>query len=153
MPSFEEIAEAYQPMISSILRKTFIYKDHETFRQVAMIALWKASMNYEESKGSFAGYAYRCMYGSVLDELKKSFKDVPMEDSYFISIEAEAVSEQIKLVINSLPLPYQQVLYLSYFHGLTAEEIATAIGLSTAGVKKRKKKALAQLRELYFNHS
>lgn len=153
MPSFEDIAEAYQPMISSILRKTFIYKDHETFRQVAMIALWKASMNYEESKGSFAGYAYRCMYGSVLDELKKSSKDVPMEDTYFNSIESEALSEQMKLLVDSLPLPYQQVLYLSYFHGLTAEEIASTLGLSCAGIKKRKRKALAQLREVYFDHS
>ncbi|PJK17136.1 hypothetical protein CQS04_08280 [Chryseomicrobium excrementi] len=145
---FELLAEAYQPMISSILRKTSIYRDHELFRQTALIALWKAWENYEESKGSFAGYAYRSMYGAVLDELKKSTKDVPMEDSFFANASSVLPTQKFHELVIELPPLLQEVLLLSYYEGYTAEEISERIGLSVPGVKKRKKTALVKLREL-----
>lgn len=145
---FEILVKAYQPMISSILRKTSIYRDHELFRQAALIALWKAWENYEESKGSFAGYAYRSMYGAVLDELKKSTKDVPMEDSFFANASSVLPTQKFHELVIELPPLLQEVLLLSYYEGYTAEEISERIGLSVPGVKKRKKTALVKLREL-----
>lgn len=150
---FEILAKAYQPMISSILRKTSIYRDHELFRQAALIALWKAWENYEESKGSFAGYAYRSMYGAVLDELKKSTKDVPMEDSFFANASSVLPTQKFHELVIELPPLLQEVLLLSYYEGYTAEEISERIGLSVPGVKKRKKTALVKLRELYESDS
>ena len=150
---FELLAESYQPMISSILRKTSIYRDHELFRQAALIALWKAWENYEESKGSFAGYAYRSMYGAVLDELKKSSKDVPMEDAFFENASIAVPSHSFHELVLELPLLLQEILMLSYYEGYTAEEISERVGLSVPGVKKRKKTALVKLRELYKSES
>lgn len=150
---FELIAEAYQPMISSILRKTSIYRDHELFRQAALIALWKAWENYEESKGSFAGYAYRSMYGAVLDELKKSSKDVPMQDDFFANASIDVQTHKFQELIIELPPLLQEILLLSYYEGYTAEEISKRIGLSVPGVKKRKKTALIRLRKLYNRES
>lgn len=150
---FELVAEAYQPMISSILRKTSIYRDHELFRQTALIALWKAWENYEESKGSFAGYAYKSMYGAVLDELKKTSKDVPTEDTFFAKASIDATPDKFHELVIELPPLFQEILLMSYYEGYTAEEISMKIGLSVPGVKKRKKAALIKLRELYKSDS
>ncbi|WP_342528434.1 sigma-70 family RNA polymerase sigma factor [Chryseomicrobium sp. FSL W7-1435] len=148
MHSFEQLLDAYQPMISSVLRKTHIYKDHEIFRQAASIALWKAWQNFDESKGSFAGYAYRTMYGAVLDELKKVSKDLPMEDSFFATFPSVEQEPKMVLLIQSLPEVSQQVLMMSYYYGYTAAEVAEKLALSVPGVKKRKKLALLRLKEL-----
>lgn len=147
MTSFEEIAEAYQPMISSILRKTRIYRDHDVFRQAATIALWKVWKTYEESKGSFAGFAYRSMYGAVLDELKRTSKDVPLDTPFFEQLVSPIDNDYFMELVKHLTIPQQKVLILSYFYGYTAMEIAIFLDISEAAVKKRKKVALRLLRE------
>lgn len=153
MLTFDQVYEQYQPMISSIILKLHIYRDHDVFHQAALIALWKVWENYDEEKGSFAGYAYRSMYGAVLDELKKTSKDVPMEDSFFESTLQIAPSTTFKTLIDSLSVAQQHVLLLSYVYGYTASEIAVLLHLSEPGIKKRKKAALRELRKLLLEDS
>ncbi|MFC4355194.1 RNA polymerase sigma factor [Chryseomicrobium palamuruense] len=151
MTTFEEVAEAYQPMISSILRKTQIYRDHDVFRQAATIALWKVWETYDESKGSFAGFAYRSMYGAVLDELKRTSKDIPLDTPFFEQLTTWKEEECFLDILKDLSDAQQKVIILSYIYGYTALEIAHLLNISEAGVKKRKKVALRVLRELITN--
>lgn len=146
MTTFDEVLTQYQPMIRSILRKTRIYRDHDVFRQAAAIALWKVWENYDESKGSFTGYAYRSMYGAVLDELKRTTKDIPVETSYFDMEYVANTESHIDDLLAILPSTQRDVLILCYIHGFTALEIAQILNISEPGIKKRKKVALAKLR-------
>lgn len=147
MIHFEEVVDAYQPMISSILRKTHIYRDHDVFRQAATIALWNVWKTYDESKGSFAGYAYRSMYGAVLDELKRTSKDIPLDSPFFEQVHSPDGDDGFLELLNELTRAQQQVLILSYVHGYTASEIGHLLRISEAAVKKRKKVAIRLLRD------
>src|SRR5690606_11779681 len=71
LKTFEQILEQYEPMISSILRKTNVYKNHEHFRQSARIALWEAWKKYDAARGHFAPFAYRTIQTTIFTELKK----------------------------------------------------------------------------------
>lgn len=68
---FEYVLEQFEPMISACIRKLSIYKNHELYRQEGRIALWKAWVRFDVEKGDFAPYAYRSIYGGMLDELKR----------------------------------------------------------------------------------
>ena len=70
MYEFEQVLKQYEPMISSAIYKCRIFKNHESYRQTARIALWKAWENYNDGEGDFAPYAYTCIRGSILDQLQ-----------------------------------------------------------------------------------
>ncbi|CAM5183996.1 hypothetical protein UACE39S_05447 [Ureibacillus acetophenoni] len=70
MEEFEQILEQYEPMITSILKRTHVYKNHEHFRQSARIALWKVVTTLNPERGPFAPYAYRTMQTTIYTEMK-----------------------------------------------------------------------------------
>ena len=80
MTDFEEVLEQFEPMISACMRKLSIYKNHQLYRQAGRIALWKAWVKFDEEKGDFAPYAYRSIYGGMLDELKKEKRQEEQTD-------------------------------------------------------------------------
>ena len=68
---FERLSAQYSNMIHSIIHSLHIYKDHDDFYQIGLIALWNASENFDEEKGKFSTYAYSFIKGRILTHLKK----------------------------------------------------------------------------------
>src|SRR5689334_10504055 len=68
---FEQLATEYSNMIHSIIHSLRIYKNHDEFYQVGLIALWEGSQHYDEQKGIFAPYIYKFIRGKLLTTLKK----------------------------------------------------------------------------------
>lgn len=152
---FEEVLEQYEPMISSIIRKLNIYREFEQFRQAGRIALWQAWSRYDETQGDFAPFAYRSIYGALLDELKREtrFSDVhvPAEDDlleYAGSVtdsDTSAFSRLEALLLN-LTAAEKELLILLYEDRVSQTACAAHFGISVAGVKKRRERLLAKLR-------
>jgi len=155
MSPFEEVLEQYEPMISSIIRKLNIYREFEQFRQAGRIALWQAWLRFDETKGDFAPYAYRSIYGALLDELKRETRfsavHVPAEDDILevagtnldtASIEYNSLEE---LLLN-LTSAEKELLILLYEDRVSQTVCAAHFGISVAGVKKRRERLLAKLR-------
>ena len=103
MTNFEDVLKQFEPMISACIRKLSIYKNHELYRQAGRIALWKAWVKFDVEKGDFAPYAYRSIYGGMLDELKSEKRQEeqvdPMEDEnwrfYLNNLWRQAYCERI----------------------------------------------------------
>jgi len=156
LTDFEEILEQFEPMISACMRKLSIYKNHQLYRQAGRIALWKAWVKFDEEKGDFAPYAYRSIYGGMLDELKKEKRQEEqadlVEDEKLAtllekSIVLSIVSEDLEVAIESLQSHERELLMWIFVEGISLQQAATRVGITIPGIKKRRERILGKLRE------
>lgn len=155
MCQFEIILEQFEPMITVAIRKCRIYKNHEHYRQTARIALWKAWQKYDDLQGDFAPYAYTCIHGSILDELKKESRYEeryqPQEDVLLslstISAGQSETACLLKELLNTLPKQERQLLVDYYITGHSYEELTTKYHTTIAALKKRRSRILEKLRK------
>lgn len=156
MTNFEDVLKQFEPMISACIRKLNIYKNHELYRQAGRIALWKAWVKFEVEKGDFAPYAYRSIYGGILDELKREKRQEeqvdPMEDEKLAflleqSMATSLLREDLEIAIESLQSNERELLMWIFVEGVSLQQAATRVGITIPGIKKRRERMLAKLRE------
>ena len=156
MNTFEEVLPQYEPMISSCLRKLHIYKNHELYRQAGRIALWKAWVKFDETKGDFAPYAYRCIHGAMLDELKKEKYqeenvDVVEDEKLTLLLEKSLVTsfvhEELGIALENLTENERELLLWIFVEGISLQQAAARVGITIPGIKKRRERLLQKLRE------
>lgn len=157
MLNFEDVLTQYEPMISACIRQLHIYRDHEQYRQVGRVALWQAWTRYDEEKGNFTPFAYRSIRGAMLDEMKKESRveerTMPTEDEILIrEIGGEEVEENESIALlphalADLTKEERQLLQWLFFDKCTQAECAKRIGISVAGVKKRRERILKKVRK------
>lgn len=156
MTNFEDVLKQFEPMISACIRKLSIYKNHELYRQAGRIALWKAWVKFDVEKGDFAPYAYRSIYGGILDELKREKRQKvqvdPMEDEKLAflleqSMATSLLREDLEIAIESLQSNERELLMWIFVEGVSLQQAATRVGITIPGIKKRRERMLAKLRE------
>ena len=156
METFEDVLNQFEPMIHACIRKLNIYKNHDSFIQVGRIGLWKAWQRFDSSKGEFAPFAYRCIYGSLLDELKKSTIEdniIPAEDQLLEillnkPVESSLDSEKLIKALPQLKLAEQQLIQLLFVERFSLDEVALHFGITKAGVKKKRERTLQKLKHI-----
>jgi len=155
MFQFDEILEQYEPMISAAIRQCRIYKNHEHYRQTARIALWKAWEKYNHQKGDFAPYAFTCIRGSILDELKKESRYEeryhPEQDDiiefYLPTSNESDVSNILEKLLNNLTKEEQQFLTDYYIRGYSYKELSVMYHASVSTLQKRRMRILEKVRK------
>ena len=152
---FEYVLEQFEPMISACIRKLSIYKNHELYRQAGRIALWKAWVRFDVEKGDFAPYAYRSIYGGMLDELKREKRQEEQVDTVedeklaFLleqSLETSLFREDLEIAIESLYAKERELLMWIFVEGISLQQAATRAGITIPGIKKRRERMLSKLR-------
>jgi len=152
--NFEEVMQQYEPMISAIIRKLNIYRDYDSFRQTGRFALYQAWSRFDATKGNFTPFAYRSIYGAMLDDLKKEnrFSEVNT------SVETETLehlaqcdfakdpNSQLHEALTALTKEDRELLIKLYVENKTQAECATHFGLSVPGIKKRRERILKRLK-------
>lgn len=155
MENFEEVLAQYEPMIYACIRKLRIYKNHSEFVQVGRVGLWKALQRYEKERGDFAPFVYRSIYGSILDELKKSHANeqqaVPTESDVLERIIGfkEEVVDQNKFIaeaLSHLNPTEKQLIHLIFIEGFSLDEAASRLEMSKESLKKKRQRTLKKLR-------
>lgn len=150
-------------MISSILRKTNVYKNHEQFRQSARIALWEAWQKYDSARGHFAPYAYRTIQTTIFTELRRNTRyterQIPYEKDKLLTVaqyaeQSEAMDEQILQLVDLLreKMTLAEFHFLEdlYVHGFKYEELTEKYGATVAALKQRRQRLIKRLREELF---
>ncbi|MBK3494806.1 sigma-70 family RNA polymerase sigma factor [Viridibacillus sp. YIM B01967] len=156
MDQFDIVLSQFEPMITSVMNRCRIYRNHEQYRQAARIGLWHAWTKYDHGRGDFAPYAYRCIQGAVLDELKKEMRNeersVPSESDILEVLTTNQHVEKpdthiLDDILEELPPKDLQLLILVYIEGYTLEELADMEGITKGGIKKRKDRIMRKIRE------
>lgn len=156
MLNFEDVLAQYEPMISATIRQLNIYREHEQYRQTGRVALWQAWQKFDKEKGNFTPYAYRTIRGAMMDEMKKENRIeerfMPAEnDMLTLWIEEDVYVDEgwvdrLSGVVDQLTGEEKRLLNWLYMERLPQAECAQKIGISVAGVKKRRERLLEKLR-------
>ncbi|AXH98469.1 sigma-70 family RNA polymerase sigma factor [Sporosarcina sp. PTS2304] len=157
MENFEDVLKQYEPMISAVIRKLSIYREFEHFRQIGRIALWQAWNRFDETKGNFTPFAYRSIYGALLDELKSETRvneaQTPVETNTMEVLAGHTLDWEeedvygLHAAIKSLPLEQRQLLIMLYVENKTQTECAKHFGITVPGIKKRRERILKRLKD------
>ena len=156
MTTFEESLIHFEPMISACIRKLNIYKNHELYRQSGRIALWQAWIKFDSERGEFAPYAYRCIYGAILDELKKEKRVEETihpveEETLTVLVEQTLVksieNEDLAVALEKLSENERDLILWIFIEGISLQQAATRAGITIPGIKKRRERMLIKLRE------
>lgn len=153
MEDFEEVEERYAPMISAMIRKLHIYRDHENYRQTGKIALWQAWTRFDQEKGNFTPFAYRSIQGAMLDELTKDGRYTEIfilsEGSHFEELEMQPEDSKLPEWVEKAGLNEKERLLLHelFVEDKAVRQLAELYEISVAGMKKRKARLLEKMRE------
>jgi RNA polymerase sigma-70 factor, ECF subfamily len=72
-------------------------------------------------------------------------EEVPEED-----VQAE-LAPSVAAMVNALPEPYREALYLTEYQGLSQRDLAVRLGLSFSGAKSRVQRAREKLKQLLLD--
>lgn len=159
METFEEVLEQYAGMITAVMRKASIYKNHEHFRQSATIALWQAWTNYNPEQGHFAPYAYRTMLTTMYKEIHRENRHTErfvayekdklgdLAQYYELKHQTHQEFPQLDYLLDNLIEAERQLLIDLYIHQLTFEQLSARYGVKVPTLKKRRDRLLKRLRQ------
>jgi len=131
----------------------------ETFWRV-----WRSAASYQSQRGSFTGWLFRIARNLAIDAYRRRnirprpITDVDDRDSKIdqtpdpnMDVAEQSQSllshKQVLSALATLPRVQRQVIEMSYFYGMTRQEIAEATGEALGTIHTRARLALQKLRE------
>lgn len=154
---FEQLVMEMNPMIEKVLNNCKIYKNRDEYRQIALIALWKAYSSYDKSKYKFKAYLYNQIRYDVIDALryyaKREALFVPTTDE-ILSIHLENTRESLtssvilENMFKHISDEEKQLLHAIFEEQKTNEEIAKELSISIEALRKRKYRLRKKLKQL-----
>ena len=163
---FEEHVERYNPLMYSIINKTFIDGyDRDDLYQESLMILHNCLNDFDETKGvKFTTFLYTSLTNRMTDLLRTTNRGKRPEivylrdDSRVIldivanNEDTEDSVEQLELVNDItnklLELPRGYITYLIYIGGMSMEEIGNMEGISKQRVSYINKRNIKQVREM-----
>ncbi|MBZ5753566.1 sigma-70 family RNA polymerase sigma factor [Metabacillus rhizolycopersici] len=155
---FEELHNQFKPMINRIIKRLAIYKNEQEFYQIGCIALWEASLQFNEEKGEFKSYAYSYIMG----KMKTMLTNESIQQEKDRRLEANPIQEQtsgddstssllshsvIDSISSLLTKNQNKWLKAHCLYGKTPSEIAKDEGVSSSAVKAWRRDAIARLKK------
>lgn len=157
---FEHLVVEMEPIIEKILSNCRIYKNRDEYRQIALIALWKAYLRYDKSKYNFKAYLYNQIRYDVIDALryyaKREAVILPTSDeklSLYLENTQETTSSNLLLekMFKFITDEEKRLLCAIFEEQKTNGEIAEEFGISVEAIRKRKYRLLAKLKKVGKN--
>lgn len=153
LEDFIVIEEKYAPMISAIIRKLSIYRDHEEYRQIGKVALWQAWSRYEACKGDFTPFAFKTVHGAMLDSLAREGRYAKLfvlsEGEHFEDLVLHVREEKLPDWLETIDLKVKerQLIHELFVEDKGIRQLAVLYGISVSGMKKRRERLLDKIRE------
>lgn len=155
--AFNEIYRLYaKKLLSYVAAATKSKEDAEEIVHDIFLSLWKNRKFLQEDK-SLSSLLFSIAYKRRIDFFRRAVKAPVYED--FMQFSNELAQEQsnlldytdflkiFKLAINQLPPRQQQLVSMSRLQGMTNEEIAIKLGVSSKTVKNGISEGLKTLKE------
>ncbi len=132
----------------------------EEVTQDVFLRVWRRGHTYMPDKGKFTTWLFRIAHNRTIDELRRIRRDKSRYSDDITErydLESDDISppdaavanseyEQVRAALEVLPEPQREVVFLSYFKGMTQTQIAESTGQPLGTVKTRMRLALKKLR-------
>ncbi|MEM7209088.1 MAG: sigma-70 family RNA polymerase sigma factor [Pseudomonadota bacterium] len=150
---FVELYKHFGPKVATYLaRLGATAAMSEELTQETMLSVWRKASSYKREKAAASTWIFTIARNQFIDAMRKqnSSPEVPSQDT----VEPVASDDPVGLVdaeplrreIKNLPIVQSQVLYLSYFKGLSHSEIAADMNIPLGSVKSNLRLAFQKLR-------
>jgi RNA polymerase sigma-70 factor (ECF subfamily) len=161
--AFSELIYMYQSRIFALASRLVVSdQDAEEIVQDVFVSLYRKIGEFE-GRSSLSSWLYRITFNCALMKLRTRRRKDRREQMSFLAkseegerpdtVEDQFVRvEKLKIaqeVIDSLPESFRTIFFLRDVDGLTGEETALRLGLTTAAVKSRLHRARLMIRKRY----
>ena len=156
MPVWKDASDAaafVQRYSGMILRLCFTYSlgraDAQDICQNVFLKLLQSDRRFD-SEGDTRAFIIRVTINECKDVLKSGWRrrSVPLDE--LIEREAPFLTAEdtgVLAAVQRLPVRYREAVYLHYYEGYNAEEIAAMVGAKPAAVRQRLARAREKLRK------
>ena len=156
MPVWKDASDAaafVQRYSGMILRLCFTYSlgraDAQDICQNVFLKLLQSDRRFD-SEGDTRAFIIRVTINECKDVLKSGWRrrSVPLDE--LIEREVPFLPEEntgVLAAVQRLPVKYREAVYLYYYEGYNAEEIAAMVGAKPAAVRQRLARAREKLRK------
>ena len=156
MPVWKDASDAaafVQRYSGMILRLCFTYSlgraDAQDICQNVFLKLLQSDRRFD-SEGETRAFIIRITINECKDVLKSGWRrrSVPLDE--LIEREVPFLPEEntgVLAAVQRLPIKYREAVYLYYYEGYNAEEIAAMVGAKPAAVRQRLARAREKLRK------
>jgi RNA polymerase sigma-70 factor (ECF subfamily) len=128
--------------------------------QDVLVGLWRRPESFDESRGSLRSYLLMLARSRALDRWRtrsaqaaavtRAAHEAHAEPRFAASAADVVVRRdsegQLTQVLGELPVPQREALLLAYGRGLTAQEVASAVGVPLGTAKSRLRLGLKRAR-------
>lgn len=163
--ALETLYDRYAPIVLGLSLK--IVGDRpaaEDILQETFWRVWRSAASYRAERGSFQSWLFRIARNLAIDVYRRrqvrpvavtevddgtSHIDKVADPNADVLEQSQALLRhgQVRKALNVLPPDQRRVLELAYFHGMTRQEIAKAIGEPLGTIHTRARLGLQKLRE------
>lgn len=130
----------------------------EEITQEVFIEIWRTAPTFSPDKGSAASWIYRLARSRAIDKLRSRIaalnrdeKDAALEQvSHYIDVEEEAIlaveSQRLRELVEAINEPHRSAIMLTYFAGLSHQELANHLNIPLGTAKTRVRDGLKKLK-------
>jgi RNA polymerase sigma-70 factor (ECF subfamily) len=131
--------------------------DAEDLVQQVFLQAWRALGRYRPTSSPFVAWLLTIAHNAIVSHYRRMRKDESLstdfqnwasEDRVDSRAEIAIESDRVRRTLPRLRPAHQQVLTMRFLEGLSAKEIAAALGKTEPGVRVIQHRALAELRRL-----
>ena len=133
--------EAAEDLLQDVFLRIHTHAD--TLQEEEKLESWI----YQIARHRVTDYYRRQKFMLSLEETDQEtlLEELPEED-----VQAE-LAPSVAAMVNALPEPYREALYLTEYQGLSQRDLATRLGLSFSGAKSRVQRAREKLKQLLLD--
>jgi RNA polymerase sigma-70 factor (ECF subfamily) len=155
--SFETMFHRFYPVLCAYAAR--ILKKEEIAEEVVQDVFYNIWKNREELgiMVNLSAYLYRAVYNNSMFYLRKTKKEIPLDEKWGISqpdpdkdvseiLNAEEINKIIEKTLKDLPVRTREIFTLNRFEGLKYKEIAAKLSISVKTVEASMGKALKAFR-------
>jgi RNA polymerase sporulation-specific sigma factor len=144
--------------------------EYEDIKQIALLGLWKAVLNFDKSKGfAFSTFAYRIIFNEINMYIRRPLKHItniislqtPINENTILedvladdfditdNLEYQEIQKIKNNVLNKLSDKTRQI-YLELENGQTQQQVADKFNLSQAYISRTQSKITKQIKRDYL---
>jgi RNA polymerase sigma-70 factor (ECF subfamily) len=129
----------------------------EELTQDVFVAAWRKAGRYDAARGRLSTWLMAIAHNLAVDRLRRTAGRTPVTTASLEELVPVGTSEEedildresVRRVLTDLTAAERRLLFLSYFQGWTAKQIAEADGIPLGTVKTRLRTTLIKLRQAH----